>query len=224
MDHTSGGRTFNRSGVELRRVGPPAAAWLTALAALALSAGFVIGSAIFRGITIGPSTATRLVVILALNAILLLLTFIAVLLVPWISPSVRLWSQVILSLALAFAGAMHFVLASAHLDESTLLGLGFFAAGALQIALAVVVITVTFVKRRPPFVFLAVIALNAALVFLYAVHVWLGFPLAGRPTSTTLGGQEDIDLPGIVTKLAELVSLVLGYVSLASFRTRRMSR
>jgi hypothetical protein len=212
----------NRRRTRLRRSGPPASAWLTGLVAIALAGAFVVATALFRGVNAGPAAA-RLSVIGATTAIVLLAVFVAVLKIPWISPNVRRWSQLTLSLCLVVAGAMHFVLTREHLEESTLLGFGFVGAGLLQILLAAVVFRDFVQKREGRMAYLAVIGTNAALVFLYAVHVWLGLPVAGRTMSTTLGSQEQVDFPGILTKIAELISLVLAFVALYSFRLVKLN-
>ena len=220
MDNTVGDLRSTREHPVLRRIGPPPSAWLMALASVALSAGFVVATALFRGLNLGPSTP-RLLVISAATVLLLLALFLSVLMIPWISPSVRRGSQLVLGLCLALAGVMHFVLTREHLEESTVLGLGFVAAGLLQILLAAIVLGAVLRNHRARAVSFAVIGLNAALVFLYAVHVWLGLPLGGAASGARLGSQEQIDLPGTMTKLVELVSLVLAFVSLSSFRAIR---
>lgn len=217
MDKTASGLRFTRTRPALRRNGPPASAWIVAVVSVALGAGFVVAAAMFRGLSLGPRTP-RLLVISGVTTLLLLALFLAVLMIPWISPRVRRWSQLVLGLSLAVAGVVHFFVTREHLEESTLLGVGFIAAGLLQILLAALFLVAALRNRWAREACFAVVLLNAALVFLYGVHVWLGLPLGGEATGATLGSQEQIDLPGTVTKLAELVSLVLAFVALSSFR------
>ena len=206
----------------LQNFGGPTSAWLTALASVIIAAAFVIATALFRGINVGPSSGRLLAI--GVGTILLVITlFLVVLTIPWISPRVRLWSQIVLGLCLAVAGIVHLLLARDQLDESTLLGLGFVAAGLAQIVLAAIVIRTVLLRRPARAGYLAIIALNVALVFFYAVHVWIGLPLAGTAKGVILGMQEQIDITGSLTKVAELISLLLAFIWLSSFRAGRMS-
>lgn len=222
MDSVARNTSFTSAEPKLQNFGGPASAWLTALASVILAAGFVIATALFRGINAGPSTS-RLVAISGGTILLVIALFLAVMLIPWMSPRVRLGSQIALAICLAVAGIVHLVLAREQLDESTLLGLGFVGAGLVQIVLAATVTWAVLRRRQARAGYLAIIALNAALVFLYAVHVWLGLPLAGAAKGVILGTQEQIDIPGAFTKVAELVSLLLAFIWLSSFRAGRMS-
>lgn len=222
MDHAARNTSFMSAEPKLQNFGAPASAWLTALASVIVAAAFVIATALFRGINVGPSTS-RLLAIGGGTILLVVALFLAVLLIPWISPRVRLASQIALALCLAVAGIMHLLLTREHLEESTLLGLGFVAAGLVQIVLAAIVIWAVLRRRPARAGYLAIIALNAALVFFYAVHVWLGLPLAGAPKGVILGMQEQIDVPGSLTKVVELVSFLLAFIWLSSFRAGGVS-
>lgn len=222
MDRAVRNTSFTSAEPTLQNFGGPASAWVTALASVILGAAFVIATALFRGINVGPSSS-RLLAIGGGTILLVIALFLAVLVIPWISPRVRLWSQIALALCLAVAGIAHLLLAREHLEESSLLGLGFVAAGLAQIVLAAIVIRTVLLRRPGRAGYLVIIALNVALVFLYAVHVWLGLPLAGTAKGVILGIQEQIDVPGSLTKVAELVSLLLAFIWLSSFRTGGLS-
>ena len=122
-------------------------------------------------------------------------------------------SRLMIGAALATAGILHFGLLREHAEESALLGYGFVVAGAVQLLLALV-----FLIRPVRLAAYAVIAVNAALLFLYVVHVYLGLPLSGAAPRALLGTREEVDLPGIITKVAELASVVLAFVTLAVAR------
>ena len=145
--------------------------------------------------------------------------------------------------ALTFAaGWVHLLLAPEHLEEHTLLGIGFVVAGVAQVALAVLV-----VARPHPTSLSLVVALDVAImaVYLYAVVVGLPFGdsgMADMPGMTSmpgmdgghdmastgaldmsgmdmdhglvLGSGEPVDVVGAVTFLAELigVGLIVAYL------------
>jgi hypothetical protein len=110
--------------------------------------------------------------------------------------------------ALFAAGWIHLVLAPQHLAESTLLGAGFLGAGVAQLVLAA-----TVVLRPRTWIYYGVIVVNVALIFFYAVAVAVGLPFGGHDhgSGIILGSGEAIDLPGVISKGAELVSLVLAF-------------
>jgi len=186
---------------------PPRGAWILALGAVGLSALFVLAVALSRGLR--PLSAIAALMLVAAACSLLII----ILVVPWANPGVRIWSRLLMAAALATAGILHFVLIREHAEESALLGYGFLVAGSVQLLLALV-----FLIRPVRLAAYAVIGVNAALLFLYVVHVYLGLPLSAAAPRAVLGTREEIDLPGMITKLAELVSLVLGFVTLAVAR------
>src|SRR4029077_19122450 len=77
-----------------------------------------------------------------------------------------LWPRVILAGALFTAGWIHLALTPEHLDESTILGVGFLGAGLAQLALAFLI-----TARPSELTYYAVVGLSAALVVLYAIAV-----------------------------------------------------
>jgi hypothetical protein len=121
-----------------------------------------------------------------------------------------LWRRVILAGALFTAGWIHLALTPEHLEEATILGLGFLAAGLAQLALAVLI-----TARPSDLAYYAVVGLSAALIVLYAIAVLKGLPFGGshdHGTGLTLGAGEPVDIEGAVSKLAELFSLATAVV------------
>ena len=182
----------NKMPPESSRAGsPPRRAWLLAFASIGVSAGIVLAIAYIRGQH--PQSAVLTLGLVVATSLLLML----ILLIPWAAPAVGLWSRLLMGAALGAAGAIHLLLMRDHADESTLLGYGFLATGALQILLALL-----FLIRPARFAAYAVIGLNTALLFLYGVHVYLGLPLSSAEPRAVLGTREQVDLPGLVTKIA----------------------
>lgn len=117
-------------------------------------------------------------------------------------------TRVALAAMLVVAGALHLTLVGEHLAASVLLGRGFVVAGLAQIALGAIVLLGPRIPVR------SIVALNVVLIALYALHVTVGLPLpdaaeAADEMSGLLGTREEVDLPAIVTKLAELAAIVL---------------
>lgn len=111
--------------------------------------------------------------------------------------------------ALFAAGWIHLVLTPEHLTESTLLGVGFLAAGIAQLGLAG-----TILVRPRGWVYYAIVVVNVALVLAYADAVLFGLPFgaAVHGGGLTIGAGEPLDLPGVISKAAELVSLAFAFV------------
>jgi hypothetical protein len=80
----------------------------------------------------------------------------------------------VLAVALAVAGVMHLLLTPDHLADSTLMGVGFVAAGIAELGLAGAVLL-----RPGRAAYLAVIGVAALLVALYLYNVLVGLPFAG---------------------------------------------
>jgi len=156
-------------------------------------------------------------VILAIGALLVLA---AVLLTP--SRRRQLPAGMALPLAagvaLFTAGWIHLMLTGDHLSEATILGLGFLTAGLVQIGLALVT-----TLRPRDLAYYGVVAVNVSLIFLYACAVLKGLPIGGHDHGggLVLGSGEPVDLPGAVSKGAELLSLVLAFVLLGRGSPRR---
>lgn len=119
--------------------------------------------------------------------------------------------------AVTFVAAwMHLVLTPEHLAESTRIGLGFLGAGVLQLGLAAVI-----VQRYSVRTLSVLVAVNVALLAIWAYAVVVGLPLAGGgqghdggATGLVIGHGEPIDLAAAVTKVAEVTSLVLALLLL----------
>jgi hypothetical protein len=129
-----------------------------------------------------------------------------------------LWPRVITAGALFSAGWIHLALTPEHLGETTILGLGFLAAGLAQLVLAFLITT-----RPSELTYYAVVGLSAALVVLYAIAVLKGLPFGGyyhHGSGLTLGSGEPVDLEGAVSKLAELSSLATAFVLVGRPTTR----
>ena len=119
--------------------------------------------------------------------------------------------------ALFAAGWIHLMLTGPHLQEATILGLGFLVAGVAQVALGIVI------GMRPgQLAYHAVVAVNASLIFLYVYAVVRGLPIGSddHGGGLVLGSGEAVDLAGAVSKGAELLSLVLAFVLLGAGSSR----
>jgi hypothetical protein len=112
-----------------------------------------------------------------------------------------------LAALLAVAAVIHLLLTPEHLGESPLLGLGFLAAGLAQLALAAVLVLHR-LRRVDDLVLAAVVAVDVALVALYAYAVLVGLPFGGggeeHAAGLVLGAGEPVDQWGFVDLLAEL--------------------
>ena len=124
------------------------------------------------------------------------------------------WPWLGLAALLGVAGWMHLALTGEHLQQSTMLGLGFAVSGILQIGLAGIV-----VWRPSRTALYAIATLNAVLIFLYMVNVVIGLPIVGGAdehvgpvTGLVLGRGEPVDLAGALTKLVELLGIVVAVV------------
>lgn len=128
--------------------------------------------------------------------------------------------------AVTFVAAwMHLVLTPEHLAESTLLGLGFLGAGLLQLGLAAII-----VQRHSERALSVLVAVDVALLAIWAYAVLVGLPLGGGgpghdggATGLVIGHGEPVDLAAAVTKVAEVTSLVVALLLLRS-RAPRLDR
>ncbi|MBW3613346.1 MAG: hypothetical protein KY392_05740 [Chloroflexi bacterium] len=91
---------------------------------------------------------------------------------PLLAPTPGWW-RLLLAGLLATTGVIHLGMTPAHFGESTVMGVGFVAAGLLQLSLSALV-----VLRPRPILYLAVALASAALVGLYLVNVAVGLPWA----------------------------------------------
>ncbi len=137
-------------------------------------------------------------------------TFVAAPLFARLRPSHSDQSRLVLGLLLLIAASFHLLLLGEHAEESPLLGLGFLASGLIQLGLASVVIL-----RPHPLAYYGVIALNVALIVLYAAHVVIGLPLTpSAQGGFTLGPTEAIDAVSLATKASELMGVAFAFALL----------
>lgn len=120
--------------------------------------------------------------------------------------------RMFLAAATFLAAWMHLLLTPQHLNESTLLGLGFLAAGIIQIALAFIV-----VERPSDGALSLLVMVNVALLAVWAYAVLVGLPLGDghghdAVSGLVIGSGEPIDLASAITKLAELGSLSIALI------------
>lgn len=124
--------------------------------------------------------------------------------------------RVLLAAATFFAAWMHLVLTPEHMNQSTLLGLGFLAAGLVQIALSVIV-----VERPSDGALSLLVMVSVALLAVWAYAVLVGLPLGegnghDAGSGLVIGAGEPIDLSAAITKFAELASLSIALVLMRS--------
>ncbi len=179
--------------------------WL-ALASLTGSTLFVALSAL----TPPPRNLWPLVGVAGLLGLVIGITFLGAALVARLRPSRSNQSRLALSLLLLFAASFHLLLLGEHAEESPLLGLGFLASGLIQLGLASVVIL-----RPHPRAYYGVIALNVALIVLYAAHVVIGLPLTpSAQGGFQLGPTEAVDAVSLATKASELIGVAFAFALL----------
>jgi hypothetical protein len=143
--------------------------------------------------------------VMAAGGILMLIAIIGAPARPGVLPS-GYAPRLTIGFALFASAWIHLVLAPQHLAESAVLGLGFVGAGLAQLTLAA-----TLVARPRAGVYYGVIVVNVALIFFYVVAVAVGLPFGDHDhgSGIVVGSGEAIDLPGAISKGAELVSLIL---------------
>ncbi len=173
----------------------------------------LIGSTLFAAVsalTPAPHNLWPLVGVASLLGLVISATFVAAALFAQVRPSQPDQWRLALGLFLLIASSFHLLLLGEHAEESPLLGLGFLTSGLIQLGLA------TVVTLRPRLgAYYGVIALNVALIVLYAAHVVIGLPLT--PTvqgGFTLGPTENIDAVSLATKASELMGLVFAFALL----------
>src|ERR687897_617749 len=103
-----------------------------------------------------------------------------------------------LLVACAFSAGVHIALASEHLGESALLGLGFLGSAALLLALGLGIYARPDSVRLPPLIAF----LSAALIAAYVASRTVDLPVLHR-------APEAVDPVGVITKGVEVVALVL---------------
>ncbi len=115
------------------------------------------------------------------------------------------WPRVVLAGLLGVAAWIHFDIVGEHLGQTVLLGLGTLGFGVAQAALAVLLVVSP--KR---WALDLVVAVDAALVFLYAFNVLVGLPFAkAEPFSPglLLGQGEAVGLRGAVALICEISAM-----------------
>jgi hypothetical protein len=126
--------------------------------------------------------------------------------------------RLLLSVSLIVAADLHLIFTPQHFDEALLLGVGFLAAGLVQLAFAVYVIVRE--DDRPIGLLLAV---TIALIAIYAYALFVGLPLdsghSDVATGLRLGSGELVTATGLIDVLAEIAT-----VALAIFAYPRLSR
>jgi hypothetical protein len=171
------------------------------------------GSTLFAALsalTPAPRNLWPLVGVAGLLGLVIGGTFVAAALFARLRPSDSDESRQVLSLLLLIAASFHLLLLGEHADESPLLGLGFLASGLIQLGLASVVIL-----RPHPLAYYGVVALNVALIVLYAAHVVIGLPLTpSAQGGFTLGPTEAVDAVSLATKASELMGVALAFALL----------
>jgi hypothetical protein len=173
----------------------------------------LMGSTLFAALsalTRAPTNLWPLVGVASLLALVISSTFVAAGVFARLSPSLSDQSRFALGLLLLIAASFHLLLLGEHADESLLLGLGFLTSGLIQLGLATVV-----TLRPRPGAYYGVIALNVALIVLYAAHVVIGLPLT--PTARggfTLGPTEAVDAVSVATKASELMGVAFAFALL----------
>lgn len=124
------------------------------------------------------------------------------------------WARLALAALLFTTGWIHLALTREHLAESTILGMGFLAAGLAQVGLAALIAV-----KPSVLAYYAVVASSVALVVLYAVAVVHGLPFSSghdHAYGLILGSGEPVDLEGVVSKMAELFSLAMAFALLGA--------
>jgi hypothetical protein len=125
-----------------------------------------------------------------------------------------------LAALLVGAGAVHVAMAPSHFGESTVEGLGFLAAGWLQLALGGAVLL-----RPSRFVWGATIAVSAATVFAWVISRTTGLPFgahSGHAESVTIVDGLTVAMEGAAAVLA--AALLLGLPrGVARFRSDRLA-
>ena len=114
---------------------------------------------------------------------------------------------VALAAAMFIAGWIHLLLTPQHLEESTILGVGFLLAGLAQVALAGVVLF-----RPRDWTAYAIVAVNAGLIAIYVNAVLVGLPFGAddhHAAGLVLGAGEPVDVFGALTTVAQIAGVVL---------------
>lgn len=126
------------------------------------------------------------------------------------SLSGRAWLRLALGAALLAAGGIHLQQTPDHLSVATLLGLGFIAAAASQMGLAVMVLV-----RGHWLLYVAVIADCSSFFVIYVYAVLHGLPFPPHDDAgLKLGAGEAVTLSGALSEAFEVLSIMLAVLLL----------
>lgn len=129
-------------------------------------------------------------------------------------------ASLVLGGSLFVAAWIHLLLTPEHLEEATILGVGFLLAGLAQLALAAAAVGLR--ARAGAWLSYSVIAVNTALIAVYANAVVIGLPFGGEEHAGMdgglfrLGSGEAVDLYGLITTIVQLAAIVLALRALGS--------
>jgi hypothetical protein len=123
-------------------------------------------------------------------------------------------ARLALALLLLIAATIHLILTPEHLGISTILGLGFLAAGLAQLVLAAAALGGRGVVAAMGMN--AVVVVNIALIAIYVYAVLVGLPIeaghADDAVGLALGAGEPVDVKGGVDFAAEVAAVVIAAV------------
>ena len=166
-----------------------------------------------------PAAGPGAMVMAAGGALLLFAAWVAPLRAGGLAPALA--PRLALAASLFLAGWIHILLTPEHLGEATVLGLGFLAAGVVQLALAGLALA-----RPRDWVWYSVIAVNAALILVYVYAVLVGLPFMSDHADVgglVIGSGEPIDLFGAFTTIAQIAGLALAFHQLGGPAAGRSS-
>lgn len=121
-------------------------------------------------------------------------------------------TRLVLGGVLFAAGWIHLLLTPEHLNESTILGSGFFVAGIVQVVLAALVVA----RPRDSILYL-IVATNVALIAIYANAVMIGLPFGAgehQAAGLVLGTGEPVDIFGALTTIAQVAGFLVAVILL----------
>jgi hypothetical protein len=141
--------------------------------------------------------------------------------------AMRVALRLTLAVLLLAAAVIHLILTPEHLGISTVLGLGFLAAGLAQSALAGLAVGAS--ERLQPFVMYAIIVVNIALIAIYLYAVLVGLPFeaghADDDAGLRIGVGEAVDVKGAVDLIAEVAAVgIAAFLALGGERRTRPER
>jgi hypothetical protein len=127
------------------------------------------------------------------------------------------WLRLALGAALLATGGIHLQQAPHHLEVSELFGLGFIAAAVSQLGLAALVLV-----RGHRLLYFAVIVDCCIFFLLYVYAVFHGLPFPAHADSgLKLGAGEVVTLSGALSKVFEVIAIMLAVLLLPGRRSQR---